>query len=71
MDERTSLRQSMEDAGCAESSIARAEALFDAGARAELIGCLRLCRSEQLDRLHEEQRQLDRLDLLIRRTQQG
>ncbi len=71
MDERTSLRQSMEDAGCAESSIARAEALFTAGEREGLIACLRSCRSEQLDLLHEKQRQLDRLDLLIRRTQQG
>ena len=70
MDERASQRSHMEAAGCEENSIRRAEALFAAGAREELIRCLRSCRCEQLDALHEKQRQLDRLDLLIRKTQQ-
>ena len=71
MDEKLSLRSCMEDAGCAEASIRRAEALLDIGARDELICCLRLCRAEQLDTLHDMLRRLDRLDLLIRKTQQG
>ena len=70
MDDRTYLRRSMEDAGCEESSIARAEALYASGEREELIRCLRCCRCEQLSALHEKQKQLDRLDLLIRRAQQ-
>ena len=65
MDEGTQLRRSMQDAGCDEDSIRRAEALCAAGAREALI----YCRSEQLDLLHEKQRQLDRLDLLIRKAQ--
>lgn len=69
MDERTSLRSCMKDAGCDEQSIQRAESLLTLGAREELIRCLRSCRCEQLDVLHEKQKQLDRLDLLIRRTQ--
>ena len=71
MDERASLRSHMEAAGCEETSIRQAESLLAAGARAVLIRCLRSCRCEQLDALHEKQRQLDRLDLLIRKTLQG
>ena len=69
MDERISLRGCMEDAGCDEACIRRAEALFALGEREELVRCLRLRRGEQLEALHEKQKQLDRLDLLIRKTQ--
>ncbi len=69
MDEAGALRALMEEAGCEESSIKRAEALCAAGAREELVRCLRRCRSRQMETLHEKQRQLDRLDLLIRRAQ--
>ena len=69
MDEASSLRSRMEDAGCDEQSIRKAESLYALGAREELIRCLRFCRCEQLDALHEKQKQLDRLDLLIRNTQ--
>ena len=71
MDEKTTLRRRMEDAGCDEQSILRAEALLACGAREELVRCLRVCRWAQLEALHEKQRQLDRLDLLIRRTQRS
>ena len=70
MDDWTSLRSRMQDAGCDENSITRAETLYAAGAREELIRCLRFCRCEQLDALHEKQKQLDRLDLIIRKAQQ-
>ena len=69
MDEWASLRGRMEDAGCDEQSIQRAESLCARGAKDELIRCLRSCRCSQLDVLHEKQKQLDRLDLLIRKTQ--
>lgn len=65
-----SLRSCMEDAGCPEQSIRRAEALLAEGAQEALIRCLRSCRCEQLDALHEKQKQLDRLDLLIRKAKQ-
>ena len=68
MDDMTSLRSRMEDAGCDEQSIQRAEALFASGARDELIRYLRFCRCRQIDILHEKQKQLDRLDLLIHKT---
>ena len=71
MEDRSLLRSRMTDAGCDERSIAKAEALLAAGAREELIRCLRRCRCEQLEALHEKQKQLDRLDLLIRRAQQS
>ena len=68
MDERSSLRSCMEDAGCAENSIRQAEAHLASGDRQGLIRCLRTCRCEQLSALHEKQKQLDRLDLLIRKA---
>ncbi len=70
MDEGVSLRIRMKDAGCDEASIARAEALCAAGAKEELIRCLRRCRCDQLSALHDRQQQLDRLDLLIRKAQE-
>ena len=71
MEDWTGLRSRMTDAGCDERSIAKAEALLAAGAREELIRCLRRCRCDQLDALHERQKQLDRLDLLIRSVQKS
>ena len=70
MDERITLRSQMVDAGCDESSIARAEALYAAGAKEDLVRCLRCCRCDQLDALHDRQKQLDRLDLFILKAQQ-
>ena len=69
MDDLTGLQTHLRDAGCDEQTIARAEALYASGAWAELNRCLRLCRCAQLDALHQRQKQLDRLDLLIRQTQ--
>ena len=60
MDDWNRIGTCMQDAGCSDAEIARAE---------DLLRCLRLCRSEQLEALHEKQKQLDRLDGLIRRTQ--
>ena len=69
MDDWNRIGTCMQDAGCSDDEIARAETLCRAGAAEELLRCLRLCRSEQLEALHEKQKQLDRLDGLIRRTQ--
>ena len=71
MDDQRWLRDMMEAAGCDARSIAKAEGLQASGTREELIRFLRFCRCEQLDALHEKQKQLDRLDLLIRSTQNG
>ena len=69
MDDCTMLHRCMEDAGCDELSILRAERFYASGARDELLGVLRRCRCEQLEALHERQKRLDRLDGLIRETQ--
>ena len=58
----------LKDAGCSAEAISRAESLYEAGAVEELIRCLRACRCDALEELHEKQKQLDRLDLLIRDT---
>ena len=39
---------------------------FQAGAVEDLIRCLRSCRCDTLEQIHEKQKQLDRLDMLIR-----
>ena len=58
----------MRDAGCSAEAISRAERLYEAGAVEDLIRCLRSCRCDALEELHEKQKQLDRLDMLIRST---
>ena len=62
------MRECMKDAGCSAEAISRAENLYEAGAVEDLIRCLRSCRCDALEELHEKQKQLDRLDLLIRDT---
>ena len=70
MDDWIHMRACMMDAGCSETVIERAECLREAGAFEELIHCLRECRCEALEEIHEKQRRLDRLDRLIRKAQQ-
>ena len=62
------MRECMKDAGCSAEAISRAESFYAAGAVEDLIHCLRSCRCDALEELHEKQKQLDRLDLLIRDT---
>ena len=68
MDDWTRIRECMTDAGCSEAAIERAGRLFASGASEELLRCLRSCRCDALEEIHAKQRQLDRLDGLIRRT---
>ncbi|MBQ3703881.1 MAG: hypothetical protein II885_14160 [Oscillospiraceae bacterium] len=63
-----SMRECMSDAGCGESAIRRAELFYQSGDFEELIRCLRLCRCDTLEEIHGKQKQLDRLDKLIRDT---
>ena len=63
-----SVRECMRDAGCSESTIRRAEHFYQSGSAEDLIHCLRSCRCDALQEIHEKQRQLDRLDKLIRET---
>jgi hypothetical protein len=56
----------MTDAGCSEAAIQRAERFYQGGKAEDLIRCLRSCRCDALEEIHEKQKQLDRLDKLIR-----
>ncbi len=68
MGDWTQIRECMEDAGCSAAAIRRAETLYRGGAVDDLIRCLRSCRCDALEEIHEKQKQLDRLDMLIRDT---
>ena len=62
------MKECMTDAGCSNSVIQRAELLYQNGKSEDLIRCLRSCRCDALEEIHEKQKQLDRLDQLIRIT---
>ena len=68
MEDWKRMRECMEDAGCSTAAISRAEKLCRSGNTEDLIRCLRACRCEALEQIHEKQKQLDRLDMLIRNT---
>ena len=63
-----SMKACMTDARCSEAAIERAERLYHGGSSEELIHCLRSCRCDILEAIHIQQKQLDRLDMLIRET---
>ena len=57
MDDWNRIGTCMQDAGCSDAEIARAETLCRAGAAEELLRSLRLCRSELLElRFHRQRR---------------
>ena len=64
----TAIKDCMTDAGCSAAAIERAESLCRNGRTEDLIRCLRACRCDALEEIHEKQKQLDRLDMLIRDT---
>ena len=66
-----SMKDRMADAGCSEAAIQRAELLFRDGRADDLIRCLRSCRCDALEEIHEKQKRLDRLDMLIRETKKS
>ena len=64
----TQMKECMEDSGCSPTAIRRAESFYQTGAFEDLVRFLRSCRCDALEEIHEKQRQLDRLDMLIRDT---
>jgi hypothetical protein len=64
----TEMKECMQETGCSEEAVCRAEYFYRTNAMKELLCCLRSCRSSALEKIHEKQRQLDRLDKLIRDT---
>lgn len=59
------LLSGMADAGCSEQDIRLAERLMMRDNNEGLIKCLRRCRAALLERMHESQRRVDRMDYII------
>ena len=68
MVEWSSMKECMADAGCSETAIQRAAHLSRHGSSEDSIRRLRSCRCEALADMNQQQKQLDRLDMLIRET---
>ncbi|MBR0375814.1 MAG: hypothetical protein IJH59_04545 [Firmicutes bacterium] len=68
MKDWAAIKECMTDAGCSAAVIRQAESLYQSGQAEELIRCLRVCRCHTLEEIHEKQKHLDRLDMLIRDT---
>ena len=66
MDGWAQMKERMEASGCSLAAIRRAECFYQANAVEELVRCLRSCRGDAMEQIHEKQKQLDRLDKLIR-----
>ena len=71
MKDWATIKECMTDAGCSAAVIRQAESLYQSGQAEELIRCLRACRCHRLEEIHEKQKQLDRLDMLIRDTKKA
>ena len=56
----------MGDAGCSSADIERVSSLHKAGHDDEIIKCLRRCRCDLIEELHQNQRRVDCMDHLIR-----
>ena len=61
----------LSDLGCGREELSTAERLIRAGRPEELVKHLRRCRCELMDRLHESQRRIDRMDYIIRQTEKS
>lgn len=58
--------EDMKSAGCSKEDIDRVISMHKAGMDAEILQCLRKCRCDMMDELHDKQRSVDRLDRIIR-----
>lgn len=67
-DER-SIAQNLRDAGCGTEEIEAIVGCWRRGDLAQMKKRLAACRREQLDRLHEKQKCIDRLDYLCYRLE--
>ncbi len=71
MDDRLRrLRDDLHEIGCDQAEIADAERLIQAGDDEALIKHLRKCRCSLLEEMHACGRRIDRMDQLIRRSEQ-
>ena len=56
----------MTDAGCSSGDIERVRRLHESGFDDDIIRCLRRCRCDLIEELHNSQRRVDCMDHLIR-----
>ena len=62
------LKACMEDAGMSQDAVTKEMELYQCDARDELVRLLRLQRCELVEKMHESQRRVDRMDYLIRQS---
>jgi len=67
-EELETILNNLSDAGCGEEELQKARQLYEAGDTQALIRYFRKCRCNLMEKLHESQRKVDRLDFLIRQT---
>ena len=66
--ELETILNNLSDAGCGDEELQKARQLYEAGDTQALIRYFRKCRCNLMEKLHESQRKVDRLDFLIRQT---
>ena len=66
-----SIISDMKAAGCSTADMDLIQRKFEAGLDEELLLCLRKCRCRLIEEMHQKQRNVDRIDNLIRRTQKN
>ena len=67
-EELETILNNLSDAGCGDEELQKARQLYEAGDTEALIRYFRKCRCNLMEKLHESQRKVDRLDFLIRQT---
>ena len=60
---------SLSDMGLTDEQKKTAKMLYASGQKSELIRYLKKCRCSLMDEMHESQRKVDRMDLLIRKAE--
>ena len=60
---------SLSDMGLTDEQKKTAKMLYESGQKSELIRYLKKCRCSLMDEMHESQRKVDRMDLLIRKAE--
>ena len=67
-EELETILNNLSDAGCGDEELQKTKQLYEAGDTQALIRYFRKCRCNLMEKLHESQRKVDRLDFLIRQT---
>ena len=66
MNVKEQLIQGLSDAGCSTEAAERIGDLYEAGSYEEVLRQMKMQRCVLIDRMHESQRRVDRMDFLIR-----